>query len=430
MTTVNWGLLQKSAVDNETVEGAINRLIAVHESDPTAHLGTGESLEAHKSDSIIDHPAGSVLSDKKQNTQLEISTSFESYSGWTKSGTTTDFLFGALVLGTNTTLNNSASVLAENLSAFKTVDFDNNLMFQTTFSTDLHGAGDYIIKLGIDDFGGTYNTIGIKIVDNVATGYFLDGATEHTVALGTLTRGGLYTLRVFINKSTGFVEFYLNGVLSGQIAYQLHYSTDENIYFEYKATQKRTAYEAYLFVSDLLISRDIPKPVTLLDSYDSSYYDSNVFIENAENGSYLGQSFLNPTLAYLDSVKFMLAKSNSPTGNAVVRIYEMIGTFGTDSKPTGSPLATSENFDVSTLTTSVALVTFSFIGANQIILNADSHYVAVIEYTGASGANHVILGVDFTTLTADGNFSFSDDGLVWSSDDETDCPFYVYGRPI
>ena len=81
MTLTLWGLLEKSAVDNETIEGAINRLIAVHEADSTAHLGSGESLEAHKNADIIDHPASSVLGDKATTSELDVKTSFESFAG-------------------------------------------------------------------------------------------------------------------------------------------------------------------------------------------------------------------------------------------------------------------------------------------------------------------------------------------------------------
>lgn len=59
-----WGLLQKAQDNAQTIDEAIAAAILAHEADPTAHLGDGESLEAHKSDIIIDHPAQSVVLDK------------------------------------------------------------------------------------------------------------------------------------------------------------------------------------------------------------------------------------------------------------------------------------------------------------------------------------------------------------------------------
>jgi len=69
MTIQNWGALQKSADDDETIEEAINRLIAVHEGDSNSHLGEGESMQNHKSADVIDHPAQSLVPDKFSNKQ-------------------------------------------------------------------------------------------------------------------------------------------------------------------------------------------------------------------------------------------------------------------------------------------------------------------------------------------------------------------------
>lgn len=70
MTATNWGTLQKSAEDSSTIDDAIAQAIADHEADPEAHLGDGESLQAHKSEDVIDHPAGSIIQDKIPAGQL------------------------------------------------------------------------------------------------------------------------------------------------------------------------------------------------------------------------------------------------------------------------------------------------------------------------------------------------------------------------
>ena len=70
MTIPTWGLLQKSQADNETIEEAIARLIAVHEADETSHLEVGESLQSHKASEIIDHLAESIVADKIANNQI------------------------------------------------------------------------------------------------------------------------------------------------------------------------------------------------------------------------------------------------------------------------------------------------------------------------------------------------------------------------
>jgi len=67
-----WGQLEKAQDDAETIEEAVARLIAEHEADAGAHTGTGESLETHKTQETVDHPAGSVVADKIPDGQLEL----------------------------------------------------------------------------------------------------------------------------------------------------------------------------------------------------------------------------------------------------------------------------------------------------------------------------------------------------------------------
>lgn len=81
-----WGQLEKSQGDDQTIEEAIAAAIANHEADSEAHLGSGESLESHKTEDIIDHPQGSVLADKQTMTELSASTIFESLDGWSTTG--------------------------------------------------------------------------------------------------------------------------------------------------------------------------------------------------------------------------------------------------------------------------------------------------------------------------------------------------------
>jgi len=64
MTLPTWSNLEKSQIDSETIEEAIARLIAVHEADGNAHTGAGKSLNTHKTQSTVDHPAGSIVEDK------------------------------------------------------------------------------------------------------------------------------------------------------------------------------------------------------------------------------------------------------------------------------------------------------------------------------------------------------------------------------
>jgi hypothetical protein len=65
-------MLAKSQTDNETIEEAIARIVAEHESDEEAHLGVGDSLQSHKASEIIDHLASSIIADKLENKAVTV----------------------------------------------------------------------------------------------------------------------------------------------------------------------------------------------------------------------------------------------------------------------------------------------------------------------------------------------------------------------
>lgn len=64
MDTPVWGDLPESQVSSRLITQAITDAINAHEADPEAHLGAGESLEQHKTNGMIDHPAMSIVPDK------------------------------------------------------------------------------------------------------------------------------------------------------------------------------------------------------------------------------------------------------------------------------------------------------------------------------------------------------------------------------
>ena len=165
----------------------------------------------------------------------------------------------------------------------------------------------------------------------------------------------------------------------------------------------------------------------LIDSYSESN-QSSVIVVSAGEFSAVGQSFTGDGNV-LDSAKFYLSKNGTPTGNAYVKIYaETHSTaFGTDSLPTGAVLATSDAFDVSTLTSSLQLSTFTFSGAEKIRLTNGVKYVVVFEYTaGNPYADNISVGEDGSSPTHSGNMSYY--GGSWSYDTGIDVCFYVYGE--
>lgn len=141
----------------------------------------------------------------------------------------------------------------------------------------------------------------------------------------------------------------------------------------------------------------------LQDSWGVANQSNFYPLGNGINTS-IGHSF-TATGGVLDNVKFYLKKAGSPTGNAVAKIYAHSGTYGTDSAPSEAALATSTNFNVSTLTGSFVLTTFTFTGGNKIVLTEGTRYIAVIEYSGGDVSNYVDVATD-SSPSHGGNMSY------------------------
>lgn len=162
--------------------------------------------------------------------------------------------------------------------------------------------------------------------------------------------------------------------------------------------------------------------IVVVDSYDVTDSGDYGSIDDTTNS--FAQSFTSTNQTILDSAKFYLAKHSSPTGSAYAKIYAHSGTYGTNSVPTGSVLATSDAFDVSTLSTSMQLITFNFTGANRITLNASTYYEVVIYYNLGDSTNYLKVFRKSDGLHS-GNFSYYDS--IWETDPTIDLNFYVYG---
>ncbi|MAH45217.1 hypothetical protein CMI37_05275 [Candidatus Pacearchaeota archaeon] len=160
----------------------------------------------------------------------------------------------------------------------------------------------------------------------------------------------------------------------------------------------------------------------LVDSYSEANRDGQGALSSA-NEAEVGQSFTG-TAGYLGKVTFHIRKTGSPTGSAVAKLYAHTGVFGTSSLPTGGALATSNNFDVSTLTTSFVLRDLFFSGANRYLLVAGTKYFISIGYTGGNGSNKVEPGYDSSAPSHGGNYGYENGG--WTAAAAVDACFYVY----
>lgn len=158
-------------------------------------------------------------------------------------------------------------------------------------------------------------------------------------------------------------------------------------------------------------------------TYSERERDGNYQNISASGNTSGGQAFTSLQSGVLKSAKFYLYKLAAPTGSAYAKLYASSGTMGSTAKPTGAALATSNAFDVSTLsTTDAALKEFTFPAGTSITAGTD--YCIALEYTGGDSTNIVRLGYNFTSETHPGNkINYSG---TWSSDSGSDVHFYVY----
>lgn len=126
-------------------------------------------------------------------------------------------------------------------------------------------------------------------------------------------------------------------------------------------------------------------------------------------------------------VRFQLKKVGAPTGLARVYLYAHSGTFGSSSIATGAALATSEEIDVSKLTTAYQEIEIRFLDGAQYEMTASTNYVIAIEYTGGDGSNYVdVRGLASTGTAAGNRASFAGS---WTAAALDDLWFEVYASP-
>ena len=162
---------------------------------------------------------------------------------------------------------------------------------------------------------------------------------------------------------------------------------------------------------------------TLQDNYPSENSGVGFVVRSGSVLAY-GQTFVAID-GYIPTVAFYLSKVGSPTGDITARIYALTGTPGTNGKPTGSPLATSDAIDASILSTTARNIYFNFIGANLMDFAAGG-YCVLVTYSGGDSSNYIRVGQDSTSETHDGNGFSSTNLSAWTSSTNYDIIFYVY----
>lgn len=162
-------------------------------------------------------------------------------------------------------------------------------------------------------------------------------------------------------------------------------------------------------VSEDKLATDVVQELTAILG-DSEVIDATGSSQqvNQTTFEWVAQTILINKNTKLKEVLFDMYSGSARTGNIYCEVYESPGLY-----PTGSPIATSDAFDSSTLETSSGTKnTFIFSGVNQIDLEAGKKYGFAVVGTSVSGSFN--LNCATSNVYPDGVACYSADGSSWT----------------
>ena len=212
-----WGLLQRALGDPQTIDEAIAAAVAAHEEDPTAHLGVGESLEQHKTDGIVDHPAGSVLPDKISFSDYQFDTTFESLGGFTITGRVTNNSWPGASFDIFDGGGDDAMLRANMVGVIPSGAVNYDILVDIYFNVD-SVAYDWDMFAGISNTNQSIRSLGFEIVNGNIIGTARWGwAKRVTPTLFTITGPQMVFARVRYDHTLGVIYYYINGEQVGTL---------------------------------------------------------------------------------------------------------------------------------------------------------------------------------------------------------------------
>jgi len=263
-----WGNLEKAQDDDQTIDEAIAAAIAAHEADSDAHTESGESLETHKGQEVIDHPALSLVADKyadqsvenekfKYN-QFKIESVFESLDAFSQSTSGTasiDQNLASAVLASGTTINSVAFLGGEAWSEGDAVDYLKNPRFVIIAKTMATTDQEIYLVAGSYDLDG----FGFYIEDGTLYAIHMKDGSEYKTDISsgiTVTNWHRYKA---VYTSGSKIEFYVDDVLKATHESNLPEdgadSADELYYCGYRlkntaAANKRVVLKEFIIQQD------------------------------------------------------------------------------------------------------------------------------------------------------------------------------------
>jgi len=210
----NWGEMTKAQDDATTIDEAIASAISAHEADPESHMGPDESIENHRKNEIVDHPAGSVLADKGTMSELAVSTDFGTLAGWTTSGDLDNGFWPGVRIGSNYPSTAGTKLIAQEGFCEQVFDLSKDFLFETALTISDSDYATFFVGVSNADYPVSGNTFfGFKLVNGVMRGVFGKGATLAQTAQIAVDLSALHVYRANYIASEQLIYFYCDGEL-------------------------------------------------------------------------------------------------------------------------------------------------------------------------------------------------------------------------
>jgi len=208
-----WGMLPKSQSEATTIDQEIDAKIAAHNADPTAHLGTGQSIDVHRTNSMIDHPAGSIPADKASATLFDYTFDFRALTGLTVHGDVQNAFWPGVEINASTGSPGYGSVQSLGGNGRGWLDYTNDWLVQFTFWQSDDGGPTGLIGIGQLDTGaivrGVYLTMGPS--SDVLT--WKKGTDTVNSSNLAISKYEWHTMRLQYSSADRKLYIYLDGVL-------------------------------------------------------------------------------------------------------------------------------------------------------------------------------------------------------------------------
>lgn len=208
-------MMPKSQSDAETVEQAIDRLIAVHNDDSQAHIGPGRSLTEHRINDVIDHPSGSILADKIAARQIWFDYSLYTLEGW--AGVGAPFILRTPGVEISTPSGTAATyfLYAQPVDTYNWFDWSKNMYFEAFVQINAINGRYRAFNIGgsVGD-----NVLGFRWESNKLWADCKINGVDHSEEIVGAVVSGLRNFRAYVDPPTGEVRYEIDGTLVKSIA--------------------------------------------------------------------------------------------------------------------------------------------------------------------------------------------------------------------